>query len=84
MKRPLSLYFSFLLYLIDDISTGWRYHFLKLTTLVRFSIDLLDNFENFVSVIIIHFVLYDFSLVIFVGFVGGIIISVFNKIILHT
>ena len=49
----------------------------------RFSVDVLDNLENFILVIIIHFILDDFSLVIFVSFVGGIIISLFNKIILH-
>ena len=42
-----------------------------------FSDDLLNNFEKFISVIIIHFVFYDFSLVIFVGFVGGIVLLYF-------
>ena len=47
----------------------------------RFAVDLLNNFENFVSVIIIHFIFYDFSLVIFVGFVGGIILSFFEVLL---
>ena len=57
----------------------------------RFAIDLLNNLENFISVIIINFIFYDFSLVIFVAFVDGIILSFFtllltafsNTILLH-
>ena len=48
-----------------------------------FSDDLLNNFEKFISVIIIHFVFYDFSLVIFVGFVGGIVLLYFQKVLLR-
>ena len=47
----------------------------------RFPVDLLNNLENFISVIIIHFIFYDFSLVIFVDFVGAIILSLFKVLL---
>ena len=49
----------------------------------RFSVDLLNKFENFISVIIIHFIFYDLSLslVILVGFVGGIILFLFKVLL---
>ena len=47
----------------------------------RFPVDLLNNLENFISVIIIHFIFYDFSLVIFVAFVDGIILSFFTLLL---
>ena len=47
----------------------------------HFSVDLLNKFENFISVIMIHFIFYDFSLVIFVGFVGRIILSLFKVLL---
>ena len=47
----------------------------------HFSVDLLNKFENFTSVIIIHFIFYDFLLVIFVGFVGGIILSLYKVLL---
>ena len=47
----------------------------------HFSVDLLNKFENFISGIIIHFIFYDFSLVILVGFVGAIILSLFKVLL---
>ena len=60
-------------------------------TFRRFSVNSLNNFEYFFSVIIINFIFYDFPSVMFVGFLGGILISffkvllkVFSDIILFT
>ena len=68
--------------LLDDVIVFLSKLLWHLGWFRRFSVDLLNNFENFISVIIIHFIFYDFSLVIFVGFVGTIIPSLF-KILLR-
>ena len=68
--------------LLDDVIVFLSRLLWHLGCFRRFSVDLLNNFENFISVIIIHFIFYDFSLVIFVGFVGTIIPSLF-KILLR-
>ena len=39
------------------------------------------NYNYFISVIIIHFIFYNFSLVIFVGFVGAFILSLFKVLL---
>ena len=75
--------------LLDDIFIFLSRLFWYLGCFRHFSVDLLNTFEDFISVIIIDFIFYDFSLVIFVGFVGGIILSLFKVLlrvfqILHT
>ena len=67
--------------LLDDVIVFLSRLLWYLGCFRRFSIDLLKNFENFISVIIIHFIFYDFSLVIFVGFVGAIILSLFKVLL---
>lgn len=47
----------------------------------HFPVDLLNNLENFISVIIVHFIFHDFSLVIFVAFVDGIILPFFTLLL---
>ena len=63
--------------LLDDVIIFFKQAILVLGCFRYFSVDLLNKFENFISVIIVQFVFYDFSLVIFVGFVGRIILSPF-------
>ena len=64
--------------LLDDVIVFLSRLLWHLSCFGRVSVDLLNNFENFISVIIIDFILYDFSLVIFVGFAGAIILSLFK------
>ena len=64
--------------LLDDVIVFLSRLLWHLGCFRRFSVDLLNNFENFISVIIIDFILYDFSLVTFVGFAGAIILSLFK------
>ena len=64
--------------LLDDVIIFQAGHF---STFRRFSVDLLNNFENFMSVIIIHFIFYGFLLLRFVDFVGGIILSLFKVLL---
>ena len=47
----------------------------------RFSVDSLNKFENFISVKLLILFFSYFSLVIFVGFVGGIILSLFKVLL---
>ena len=67
--------------LLDDIIIFLNRLFWYLGCFRHFSVDLLNKFENFISVIIIDFIFYDFSLLIFVGFVGGIILSLFKVLL---
>ena len=87
MKSPLSLFFdvvkSLMTSLLDYVIVLLSRLLWHLGYFRRFSVDLLTNFENFISVIIINFILYDFSVVIFVGFVGAIILSLF-KVLFET
>ena len=61
--------------LLDDVIIFSSRLLWYLSCFMRFSVDLLNNFENFISVIIVHFIFYDLSLVIFAGFMGGSILS---------
>ena len=86
MKSPLSLFFfyvvqSLMMSLLDDIIIFLSRLFWYLGFFRHFSVDLLNKFENFISVIIIDFIFYDFSLVIFLGFVGGMILSLFKVLL---
>ena len=58
--------------LLDDVIMFLKKLLWYVSCFTRISVALLNNFENFISVIIIHFIFYDFSLV-FVVSVGGII-----------
>ena len=68
--------------LLDDIIIFLSRLFWYFGCFRHFSVDLLNKFKNFISVIIIDLIFYDFSLVIFLGFVGRIILSLF-KILLR-
>ena len=67
--------------LLDDVTISLSRLLFNLGCFRRFSVDLLNNFENFISVIINHFILYNFSLVVFVGFEGGIMLFLFKVLL---
>ena len=68
--------------LLDEVIIFLSRLLLYLGRFRRFPVNILNNLENFVSVIIIHFIFYEFPLVIFVDFVDKIIFSFFKVLFL--